>query len=183
MLIRNFPDLFNYLVSHKDLIDQQSEKSKQMHRGNEFYALSKIGPYTFAKYIVAARDNSKFCSTVVENTITPWGETKETICVKHTIIISQDKDGNFISKDEANYICVILNSTIVISYIQSSFKSNGYSLNKSNLYIPKFDSNNQLHRNIARLAEIAKQKDSDEIKKIQEELTNIYIEICKNKDI
>lgn len=182
-LIRNFPDLFNYLVSHKDLIDQQSEKSKQMHRGNEFYALSKIGPYTFAKYIVAARDNSKFCATVVENTITPWGETKETICVKHTIIISQDKEGNFISKDEANYICGILNSTIVISYIQSSFKSNGYSLNKSNLYIPKYDSNNQLHGKIACLAEIAKQKGSDEIKKIQDELANIYIEMCKNKEL
>jgi hypothetical protein len=82
----------------------QSEKSKSMHQGDAFYALSKIGPYTFAKYMVAARDNSKFCATVVKPTLTPWGEVKQTICVKHTIIISQDIHKNFISEDEAYYI-------------------------------------------------------------------------------
>jgi hypothetical protein len=41
-------------------MDQQSEKSKSMHRGNEFYALAKLGPYTFAENIVAAKDNGKF---------------------------------------------------------------------------------------------------------------------------
>lgn len=179
MLIRNYPDLFNYLVSHKDLIDQQSEKSKQMHRGDEFYALSKLGPYTFSQYIVAARDNSKFCATVVENSLTPWGETKNTICVKHTIIISQDKNQNFISKDEANYICGILNSSIVISYIQSSFKSNGYSLNKSNLCLPKYNSNNNLHVQISQLAESAVGKSTEEIKLIQEKISSIYIQVCE----
>ena len=59
------PELFDYLLNHQDLIDSQSEKSKVMHRGEEFYALSKIGPYTFADYIVAARDNTKFCATVI----------------------------------------------------------------------------------------------------------------------
>jgi hypothetical protein len=181
VLISKYPELFNYLVNHKELIDQQSEKSKKMHRGEEFYSLSKIGPYTFADYIVAARDNSKFCAAVVEKSSTPWGYIKETICVKHTIIISQDKNGNYISLDEANYICGILNSTIVISYIQSTFKSNGYSLNKSNLYIPKFDPTNKLHREIANLAKIAKNSDNEQIKKIQEQITNIYIKICKAK--
>lgn len=54
-----------YLANHKAIIDKQSEKSKQMHRGDEFYALSKIGPYTFAEHIVAARDNSNFCASVI----------------------------------------------------------------------------------------------------------------------
>ena len=72
-----------------------------MHRGEEFYALSKIGPYTFADYIVAARDNTKFCATVIEPTNTPWGEIKQSICVKHTMIIGRTTSGKFIGKDEA----------------------------------------------------------------------------------
>lgn len=180
-MIVNNGELFNYLVKHKELIDMQSEKSKQMHRGDEFYSLSKLGTYTFAENIVAARDNSKFCASVITPRMTPWGEFKQTICVKHTIIISQDKTGRNITADEANYICGILNSSIVIDYIQSSFKSNGYSLNKSNLYIPLYDAHNKLHRKISRLAEKAKTSTLKERNVIQAQITDIYLKICDNK--
>lgn len=172
--------LFHYLVSHRDLIEQQSEKSKQMHRGREFYALSKIGSYTFADHIVAARDNSKFCASVIRKSDTPWGERKHTICVKHTIIISQDKTGRNISADESNYICGILNSDIVISYIHHSCKSNGFSLNKSNLYLPLYDASNALHREISRLAASAPD-DAERIRLLQKQLSEIYLEICRSK--
>ena len=180
-LIAEENKLFAYLVNHKSLIDQQSEKSKQMHRGNEFYALSKIGPYTFADYIVAARDNSKFCATVICKKETPWGETKQNIGVKHTILISQDINGRFITKDEAYYICGILNSSIVISYIESSFKSNGYSLNKSNICIPLFDKDDSNHCKIKNLALEATTASEARIKDIQDEITELFINICSKK--
>lgn len=180
MVLRN-EELFNYLVNHKELIDQQSEKSKMMHRGNAFYSLSKIGPYTFAKNIVAARDNSKFCASVIRRRITPWKELKQTICVKHTIIISQDKTGRFISADEANYICGILNSDIVINYIHSSFKTNGFSLNKSNLYLPLYDKTNVIHRKISDMAFRAS-RGTQNIALIQKRLSELYLKICQEKD-
>ncbi len=127
-LYKTDPELAMYFANHKHILDMQSEKSKTMHRGDEFYALSKIGQYTFAPYMVAARDNSKFCASVITPTMTPWGELKKSICVKHTIIISQDIDNNYITEDEAHYINGILNSTIVNSYIHSTFKTNGFSL-------------------------------------------------------
>ena len=170
-------NVFMYLANHKAIIDKQSEKSKQMHRGDEFYALSKIGPYTFAEHIVAARDNSNFCASVIKGQMTPWGEKKSTICVKHTIIISQDKKGNFIGEDEAHFICGILNSEIVQQYMHSSFKSNGYSLNKANIYIPKFDKTNKHHKKIVMLAKKAATEDVD-IKEIQHQLMNEYLAIC-----
>ncbi len=170
-------NVFMYLANHKHIIDMQSEKSKQMHRGDEFYALSKIGPYTFAKHIVAARDNSNFCASVITSQTTPWGEKKPTICVKHTIIISQDKQGTFISENEAHFICGILNSEIVQQYMHSSFKSNGYSLNKANIYIPKFDNNNEHHRKIVELAKKATTQEVN-IKEIQHELMKEYLAIC-----
>lgn len=177
-MLRENRDVFIYLANHKSVIDKQSEKSKQMHRGDEFYALSKIGPYTFADYLVAARDNSNFCASVISKQKTPWGELKQTICVKHTIIISQDIKGNFITEDEAYYICGILNSKIVQQYIHSSFKSNGYSLNKANIRMPKFDSRNETHKQIVSIAKKATLESCEKLEKIQNDLTVAYLEIC-----
>lgn len=166
-----------YFAQQKRILDLQSDKSKTMHQGDEFYALSKIGPYTFAPHIVAARDNTYFCASVIDRTLTPWGEWKTSVCVKHTIIISQDINGNFISADESHFINGILNSTIVHSYIHDTFKTNGFSLKKSHLFIPKYDPANALHRRIADLSKMATQNAARR-KAIMEELTAVYLEVC-----
>lgn len=176
-LVDNAEQLAVYFANHRRLLDMQSEKSKAMHQGDVFYALSKIGPYTFAPYIVAARDNSKFCATVVRPTMTPWGEQKQTICVKHTIIISQDINRNFITEDEAHYINGILNSGIVVSYIHSTFKTNGFSLNKSKLFIPKFISNNSLFQKIVELSKEATLH-PERRNEITDLLTDAYLDLC-----
>lgn len=168
-----------YFCNHKALLEQQSDKSKTMHQGDEFYALSKIGPYTFAPYIVAARDNSYFCSSVINPVLTPWGEKKHAICVKHTIIISQDVDGNFITEDESHYINAILNSSIVHSYIHSTFKTNGFSLKKSNLCIPKFDNSNPLHKRLVLLSKFASlEKNKAKREHVAVIATKLYVMIC-----
>ncbi len=181
-LMKNQEELFNYLLNHKSLIDQQSEKSKQLHRGNEFYALSKIGPYTFSKYIVAARDNTKFCATVIEPEMTPWEEKKQRICVKHTILIGRDIDENYITKDEAYYICGILNCDLVIGYIHNTFKKNGFSLKDAHFYLPKYDSNDSQHKQIVSLSKKASSTtDEKVITSIQKNISSIYLDICKNR--
>lgn len=173
--------LFEYLLIHQSLIESQSEKSKLMHRGNEFYSLSKIGPYTFSKYIVAIRDNTKFCATVIEPTTTSWGEKKQSICVKHTTIIGRTNIGRYIQKNEAYYISGILNSDIVIQYMQNTFKSNGYSLKKSHFYLPEYDKTNLLHKEICKLAKKAsKLNDDAEITKIQLKLSEVYLQLCSS---
>lgn len=172
------PELATYFSNHKNLLDCQSEKSKAMHRGDEFYALSKIGPYTFAPHIVAARDNSTFCAAVVRPTITAWGEKKHTVCVKHTIIISQDKNGEFIGENEAHFINGILNSSIVHAYIHSTFKANGFSLNKARIFMPKYDPSNERH---VKLAEISRRAtgDSSYRNHAPEDLTRVYLDLCR----
>ncbi len=178
--LKNSRDLFMYLTNHKELIDSQSEKSKLMHRGDEFYALSKIGDYTFAPYIVAARDNSKFCASVIKQTKTMWEEIKQTICVKHTIIISQRIDGTFIDEDESYFVCGILNSDVIKKYIETSQKSNGYSLNKSKIYIPLYNPTNELHKKIMITSKKASNNEID-VKIASKEITDYYLKICENK--
>lgn len=179
-MISSNGELFDYLLNHQNLIDSQSKKSKDMHRGDEFYALSKIGPYTFSKYVVAARDNTKFCASVIEPIYTLWGEKKQRICVKHTMIIGRDNQGKTLSKDAAYFVCGILNCDIVIEYMQNTFKSNGYSLKKSHFYLPLFDKNNDLHKKIVSLSKKAsKSSEADKITKIQSELSDLYLQLCE----
>ena len=173
-------ELASYFCNHKSLLDKQSDKSKTMHCGDEFYALSKIGPYTFAPYIVAARDNSNFGSSVVRPVRTPWGEVKQAICVKHTIIISQDLDKNFITEDESHYINAILNSSVVHAYIHATFKTNGFSLKKSNLCIPKFDATNRLHKRLVILSKFAtNDKNKSKRSKTAEVASVVYLQLCR----
>lgn len=169
-----------YFANQKHLLDMQSDKSKTMHRGSEFYALSKIGPYTFAPYMVAARDNSKFCASVIYPTLAPWGELKHSVCVKHTIIISQDINGKNITEDEAHYINGILNSSIVKAYIHSTFKTNGFSLNKSHLFMPKYDAGDELCVRISNLSKEATDN-KDKREEITDLLTTVYLELCRQR--
>lgn len=178
-LLRDNEELAIYFSQHRSLLDKQSDKSKTMHRGSEFYALSKIGKYTFAPYIVAARDNSNFCSSIIRPVQTPWGEYKQAICVKHTIIISQDDKNNFITEDESHYINAILNSSIVHAYIHATFKTNGFSLKKSNLCIPKFDPLNRLHKRLVTLSKYASlETNALKRNRVSETASSIYCQIC-----
>ena len=43
-LMKDSEELAVYFCKQKALLEKQSDKSKTMHRGEEFYALSKIGP-------------------------------------------------------------------------------------------------------------------------------------------
>lgn len=177
LLARN-RELAVYFANHRPLLDSQSEKSKTMHQGDDFYALSKIGPYTFAPYIVAARDNSKFCASVITPTRTPWGEVKPSVCVKHTIIISQDNSHRFITADEAHYINGVLNSGIVVAYIHSTFKTNGFSLNKSHIFLPKYRPGQALFEHIAALSKQATANPAT-ADVVGRKLTEAYLDLCR----
>lgn len=178
-LVNTQPEIASYLELQRPVLARQSKKSQAMHQGMAFYSLSKIGPYTFAPVMVAARDNTSFCAAVVRPVLTPWGEWKQTICVKHTIIISQDKDKRFITEDEAHYINGVLNSSIVVHYIHSTFKTNGFSLNKSHLFLPKFQPEDSLFTAIADLSREATLH-PEKRTGAADALTTAYLALCRS---
>lgn len=178
-LVRTQPEIAAYLELQRPVLARQSKKSMAMHQGMAFYSLSKIGAYTFAPVMVAARDNTSFCAAVVRPALTPWGECKQTICVKHTIIISQDKEKRFITEEEAHYINGVLNSSIVVNYIHSTFKTNGFSLNKSHLFLPKFQPENPLFTAIADLSREATLH-PEKRTSVADALTTAYLALCRS---
>lgn len=178
-IVSDHSRLSQYLIENKEMIEGQSTRSKMISVGNEFYALSKVGEYTFSEFKVAFRDNTTMCAAVVSTVETAWGTQKTQICAKHSPYISMDKNGNFISQDEAYYIAAILNSSIVNKYFQYTYSGRSYSIN-FNIKIPKFDSTNVIHTDLMNLAKDATINPS-EVEKNIKQIDAKYLELCSLK--
>lgn len=170
--------LLRYLSDNKELISKQSARSLDISMGNDFYALSKVGNYTYAPHKVVFRDNTNMCAAVVHNVKTPWGSIIAPICAKHAPYISMDKENNPISEDEAYYISGILNTEIVNQYFKFTYSERSYSINFS-IKIPKFDKNNIDHVMISQTArEAEKTSSDDEIQRLRKKLDELYLKVC-----
>lgn len=170
--------LVRYLLNNKDLIEKQSQRSRSIARGSDFYSLSKVGMYTFSENIVAFRDNTDPVSAVIKPIQTPWGETRMPICAKHSPYISMDKNNRYITEDEAYYICGILNTFLVRDYLLSSFSGRSISIDL-NIKLPLYNQRNASHTKICELSKEAHdQNDDQRINEIIYEIEQIYLEMC-----
>ncbi|HCY8633682.1 TPA: hypothetical protein O2A75_002818 [Staphylococcus aureus] len=171
------PKLGNFLLNQKKVIEQQSERSKFISKGSDFYSLSKIGDYTYSPFKVVFRDNSKWCAALANPILTPWGENKMAIPAKHAPYISQDIYGNDITEDESFYICGILNTPVIENYMLNTYSKRSFSINL-NIKLPKYNPNNKYHSNIVK---VVKKIYSSKLT-INEALTSlneIYIKLCE----
>ena len=181
-LNKQAPNTTTYLIKCREIIGKQSKRSKMIMQGNDFYSLSKVGDYTFAKYMVAFRDNTKIVSSVIEPQLTPWRKLVMPICAKHSPYISMDINGNFITKEEAFYLAGILNTPIVQEYFKCTFSERSYSI-KFNIKMPKYDRLNIAHKTIFKLSEKAHKYYTNKklIDKIKLKIQENYLIICKEE--
>lgn len=171
--------LAGYLAKSRKLIEKQSRRSRAIARGDAFYALSKVGEYTYGDYAVTFRDNTKLVAAVVSPVPTPWGERKLPVCAKHAPIISMDKQGRYITEEEAYYICGILNTGVVQEYMRFSFSGRSYSIN-FNIKCPLYDAGDPLHKRIAELSRRAHERytDAGAVAELKKKIEACYLEIC-----
>lgn len=181
-LMKKSPKLAKYLSSNKKTLDEQTEYNRKIigKSDSEFYSYARVGSYTYAPYFVAFRDNSKWEGVVVSEIDTIWGGVKRPLFQKHATTISQDVDENFISFDEAHYICAIINAPIVVKYILNSQSKRGFKATPP-IKLPKFDKNNELHWRLRELSILAHEKFDNEIEmsKIDIEIDEIYLRLCE----
>ncbi len=152
-MIQNVPLTHAYLRQFKKiLLSRGSRVVKELAIKTEFYAMYGIGEYTFAKYRVAwKRMAAKMSAVVLSGIKTDFG-TKRLVSTDTTAFFALD------NKDEAHYLCGILNSELIDSFIKS-FSSAGRGFGApsvmNNLAIPDFDASNNIHKKLAELSEKA----------------------------
>ena len=145
----------------------------------EFYALARVGEYSFGEHFVAFRDNTKWQACVVSSINTSWGGPKKPCFQNHAVTMSQDLNGNYMTKEEAHYVCAILNAPIVKKYLFSSSDSRSFKIRPS-VYIPKYNPKDKLHKQLANLSEQAHLNfnNAESMTAIDAELDKTYVALC-----
>lgn len=162
--LSQYPDEYDYLVSHKETL--QNRKTKLI-KGN-FYQLFGIGDYTFKLYKVVWRGlGAKTLECVVVGPETVPNQSMN-------CYISTD------DKSEAYYICGIMNSQLyekqVMNMCESGSKSFGQPNIINNIFIPLYEDTNQLHKNISHISEAFHDKQPDEhsLRQLEAFVSSLY---------
>ena len=177
------PQLAKFYQKHKSLISSQTAYNKRIiGKEGEYYALARVGSYSFADYFVVFRDNTQWASAVVSAIDTPWGGKKRPVIQKHAVAISQRDDGTYITLDEAHFICGILNTRIVGEYMKKSSDSRSYPI-RPRVWLPLYAPDIPMHRKISELSRLAHEHYLDEntVNEIVTELDSLYLELARKR--
>jgi len=161
------------------MICQQTDYNKKIiGKGADFYATARAGPYRFAEHYVVFRDNTTWAAAVISSVETEWEELKRPLFQKHAVSICEDSDGNYITLDEAHYICAILNTECVKNYIMSSSDSRSYPI-RLKVAIPKYNPDCMNHVKMSNLSKKAHASYNNEIKltELRQQMESTYYQL------
>lgn len=174
------PRLASYYMQNKEVMEAQTGYSDRIIGKSraEFYALARVGAYSYQKYYVVMRDNSNWAAAVVTDVETSWGGRKRPVFQNHAISICEDSQGNFIGLDEAYYICGILNSKIVVQFMMTSSDSRSFPI-RPRVRIPKYNPDDKKHVEIARLSKKAHENynNKGKIEQITDAINSLYLSL------
>lgn len=179
----NWPKTYDYFKQFEEELRNRSIH-KLWGRNNPFYSVYDIGGYTFSPYKVVWKNiagaiigkAASFQAAVVE----PYTDKllgKKIVIPNVKLMLTPVSD-----RDEAYYLCAILNSTlikyVVASYmIETNISTNLYEY----IVIPTYERSNNMHKRIAELGKMAHELsaqilDEDktylitELKRVEEEI-------------
>jgi hypothetical protein len=172
-----FPKTFNYLNGfYGDLTARTI--LKQYLQNQPFYAMYNTGPYTFAPYkVVWTRVGDDLrCAVVGGHKI---GElSNEIVTPIETVVFVPFED-----LDESHFFCALLNSSpsrfTVSSYSNKGTGSFGSPHILEHIAISKYQSENALHRELARLSKSCHQKTAADIdvRDLEEQIDELAAEL------
>jgi len=166
----NYPKTCDYFLRMKACI--QSRRTLKIFGGSTeyWYSLFKIGKYTFARYKVVWKEIAKDFAASVVSTVTDRFLGEKAVLPDHKLMLAACKN-----KDEALYLCAILNScparTLVKSYaVETQMSTHVFKY----LKIPAFDKQNPTHRALILLSnkanELAIAKDTKKLEQFENKI-------------
>ena len=169
---KNFPLAAKFFKFFEDGLKARkgfTSFDRKIHE-KHFYTLQRIGDYTFARYKVAWKYiSSEFTCAVIQDVNDEFLGRKTIIPNEKIIYVGLD------GKAEAYYLCGLLSSTYVRNLINSFKVSTQIAPSTiSNLNLPKYDKNNELHNSIGSLCEKG-HKDLENIENYISEIDKILL--------
>lgn len=179
LFMTKWPRTFSYLLQFKDILETRGSKTIQaLAKRTAFYAMFGIGPYTMANYkVVWKRMTKELVAAVISQHKTPFG-FKTIIPTDTTSIFACD------SKDEAHFLCAIINSGPIGEFVKaysSAGRGFGAPSVMEHIRIPKFDPLNELHMKLVSLSitlhDLAVLNSVPEILKMEQKVNECTIEL------
>jgi len=147
---KNYPKTFAYLYSKKTFLVERGGLAgwEKTGRDDEFYAIGRVGEYTFDKYKVAWKYiDTKFTSCVISS-VEDKDLGKKLLFPNDKVIYIPTNN-----KAEAFYLCGILNSTPISKCIQSFMNPTSISTHVlEKVRIPTFNEENEKHNKISEIS-------------------------------
>ncbi len=168
-LATHYPKTYSYFAYFKDeLINRSGYKQFFDPSVDPFYSVYNIGSYTFAPYKCVWREQSSFLTTAVIS----QGNNK-VIIPDHKLMLCPFED-----ELEANYLCACLSSSI------SQFIVKSYTIETQiathvlrYIKIPQFNTDNQIHQQLAVLSmrahEFVSRNSQNNLREIEEEIDSL----------
>ena len=121
---------------------------------------------------------------VVSDVETKWGGVRHPLFQNHAVSICEDAKGNFITIDEAHFICAVLNAPITQKFVLLSSDSRTFKI-RPPVYIPKYDHTNSAHKelvNLSKEAHLGYQNES-KMRDVDKEVNRLYLQIAKENNL
>lgn len=180
MMLRS-PRTFSYLVNFKEiLLSRAAYKKYHKEEGHPFYSQYNIANYTFANYkVVWKRMASKLVAAVITQYKTSFG---------HKSIIPTDTTSLFAcdAKEEAHYLCALLNSNPIGKFIKaysSAGRGFGAPSVMQHIGIPRFNAKNHIHAELSKcsieLHDLKALNSEEGIDKLEDKVDELTLKLFK----
>ena len=170
----SYPKTYQYLKRFEVVLRERAAYKRYFRSDAPFYSMFDVGDYTFAAYKVVWTRIAKIEAAIVnileEKPIIPQETITMVSCKNHK---------------EAHYIAAMVNSVIfqyaTSSYSQIGGKSMGSMHVLQNIHIPKFNSADKVHQELASLSENAHQAtamgDGEKLREIEQRIDELAAQV------
>jgi SAM-dependent methyltransferase len=140
-----------WMTRQKPQFDRLVQIGKITESDAPFYAIYDVGNYTFAPYkVVWAEMAGSLKAAVLTSAEVPYGGGQKPVVPDHKVYFAAFKDHEF-----AHYICALLNSQTVRSFIDGFTIKIQVGTIFRHIRLPTYDKTNQQHVRLSRLSQEA----------------------------
>lgn len=139
-----YPLTYRYLKQFENILSERADR-KYYPKGSPFYTMRNVADYTFAPYKVVWRE----VANEVDAAVTEEQDGKASM-PDHTLVLTQ-----CIDKEEAHYVCSMLNSSVFRFASKSYIVLHPDPHILTNIRIPKFDPTDRVNKELADLSKQA----------------------------
>ncbi|MBO5888051.1 MAG: hypothetical protein J6Q60_08580 [Bacteroidaceae bacterium] len=171
-----YPHTYQWLYENfHDILLETRIRSAKFFDPKQFpwYRLDNVGEYTFKPYKMLWKEQSTAMNCCVVSSL-------DCPCIGNKLVVTDSKvlSSSFDDKNEAFYLCGVLNSSEIEEIIQGYTISTNRGIDiVKNIRIPKYDSNNVSHVQIAKLSiqahEAYKATDTNMIGECEKEINEL----------